>query len=233
MSKKGGSNHYVRMRAHKRLGVIGRKAIKWLLAPNPGPHKKTDSISAGVLLRDVLGTARTIHEAKKILNSGNLLVDGKKITETKYPIGLMDIISAPAEKKTYRIALLGPNMVPKEIDANAASKKYLKVVGKHTIKGGKVCLSFHDGRNLIGDKHVSTGDTCLLSVPGFKMVSHIKLAPGVRCLIVDGKHRGDIATLSKIIERPGSHASEALMSGASGEFVTVAKYLFAVDENFA
>ncbi len=233
MSKKGGSRHFVRMRAHKRLGVIGRKAIRWLLAPNPGPHRQSDSISVGVLMRDVLHRARTIHEVKKILNSGNVLVDGKKITDTKYSIGLMDIISEPAEKKTYRIALLGPNMAPKAIDANAATKKYLKVVGKRTVAGGKICLSFHDGRNLIGDKHVSTGDTCLLSVPEFKMVSHIKLSPGVRCLIVDGKHRGDIATLSKIIERPGSHASEALMTGASGDFVTVAKYLFAVDENFA
>jgi small subunit ribosomal protein S4e len=233
MSKKGGSKHFIRMRAHKRLGVVERKAVRWLLAPNPGPHKKSDSISVGVLVRDVLHRARNIHEVKKILNSGNLLVDGKKITDTRYSIGLMDILSEPAEKKTYRVALLGPNMVPKEINADAASKKYLKVVGKHTIKGGKVCLSFHDGRNYIGDKHVSTGDTCLLSVPGFKMVSHIKLAPGARCLIVDGKHRGDIATLSKIIARPGSHASEALMTGASGDFVTVAKYLFAVDENFA
>lgn len=233
MSKKGGSNHYVRMRAHKRLGVIKRKKVKWLLASNPGPHKKSESVSVGVLVRDVLGRARNLHEVKKILNAGQLLVDGRKISEPKFPIGLMDVVSEPSEKKSFRMSLTGPNMVPKEISAADAGKKYLRVAGKHTVKGGKTCYTFHDGRNYLGDKNIMTGDTCLFSVPGFKLEKHLKLAPGSRCLVVEGKHRGEVAKLEKIIERPGSHDAEALLSSPSGEFITVAKYLFVVDENFA
>lgn len=233
MAKKGGSKHFVRMRAHKRVGVVKRKAVKWLLAPSPGPHKKLDSVSAGVLVRDVLSLARNVHEVKRMLNAGNLLVDGKKIKEVKFPVGLMDVVSLPAEKKSYRMTLSGPNMVPKEIPQSDAGKKYLRVVGKHTVKGGKTCLTFHDGRNYLGDKHVMTGDTCILSVPDFKMVSHLKLEPGAKCLVVEGKHRGEVAKLEKIIERPGSHQSEVLLSGPSGEFVTVSNYLFVINENFA
>lgn len=232
MSKKGGSNHTVRMNASKSLGVVQRKTVRWLLAPAPGTHKKTESISTGVLLRDVLGRADSIHEVKKLLNSGNFLVDGKKITEPKFPIGLMDVISEPAEKKSYRMALQGGRLTPKEVKGEAAGKKYLKITGKHTVKGGKTCITFHDGRNYLGDAHLSTGDTCVFSVPGFKLLSHIKLAPGVKCLVMKGKHVGETATLSKLIERPGSHDTEVLMKGEAGEFITVAKYLFAIDENF-
>ena len=232
MSKKGGSNHFVRMRASKDIGVVGRKKIKWLLAPEPGTHKKLESISTGVLLRDVLGRADSIHEVKRILHTGGLLVDGKKITETRFPIGVMDIISEPAEKKVYRMSLDSARLVPKEVKGDAANRKYLKVVGKNTGKGGKIIIAFHDGRNQSGDKHISTGDTCVFSIPDFKLLTHIKLAPGVLCLVMKGKHMGEVAKLEKIIERPGSHDTEAHLTGASGEFVTVRKYLFAVDGNY-
>ena len=66
MSKKGGSNHFVRMRANKNTGVVSRKKIKWLLAPEPGTHKKLESISTGVLLRDVIGS----HQSRRHRNPG-------------------------------------------------------------------------------------------------------------------------------------------------------------------
>ena len=232
MSKKGGSNHYVRMRADKNTGVTGRKKIKWLLAPEPGTHKKTESISTGVLLRDVLGRASSIHEVKRILHTGGLLIDGKTITEPRFSVGVMDIISEPTEKKVYRMSLDGAKLAPKEVKGEAATRKYLKVIGKSTNKGGKITIAFHDGRNQSGDKHISTGDTCVFSLPDFKLVSHIKLAPGVSCLVMKGKHMGEVAKLNKIIERPGSHDTEVHLTGASGDFITVRKYLFAVDGNY-
>lgn len=232
MSKKGGSNHYVRMRAEKSLGVVGRKKVKWLLAPSPGMHKKAESISAGVLLRDVLGKVQNMHEAKRVLNSGNFLVDGKKVKDVKFSIGLMDMVTLPAEKKTYRMSLSGVNLVPKEVSGEQAGRKYLKVTGKHTIAKGKLQIAFHDGRAYLGDKAITTGDTCVFSVPGMKLAGNLKFAPGAKCLVTHGKHAGEIAELSKVIERPGSHDSEVLMAGASGQFITVAKYLFVVDEKF-
>ncbi|MCX6769782.1 MAG: hypothetical protein NT051_03835 [Candidatus Micrarchaeota archaeon] len=232
MAKKGGSNHYVRMRANKDLGVIGRKSIRWLLAPAPGTHKKEESISTGVLLRDVLGKSENTRETKRIIHTHNLLIDGKKVSDTKYPVGLMDVLELPSEKKHFRMSLSGPKLTPVPISAEAAGKKYLKVTRKHTVTGKKVCITFHDGRNYLGDEHIKTGDTCVLSVPGFKLLSHIKLQPGAQCLVMKGKHIGESAKLERIIERLGSHDTEVLMSGAQGEFITVAKYLFAIDGNF-
>ncbi len=220
------------MRAQKRLGVVGRKKVKWLLAPMPGTHSKAESVSAGVLLRDVLHLASNTREAGRILGTGGILVDGKKVREPKFPIGLMDIISKPEDKKHYRMSLSGPRLVPKEVSGEAAARKYLKVVGKSTIEGGKVQIAFHDGRAYLGDKNIKTGDTCVFAVPGFKLAGHLKFAPGANCLVTQGKHIGEVAKLDRIIERPGSHETEAQLSASSGQFVTLVKYLFVVDENF-
>lgn len=232
MAKKGGSHHMVRMRANKRVGVIGRKKIKWLLAPSPGPHKKSESVSAGVLLRDVLGRCTTMREAKRIFGAGGMTSDGKKIRDSSFPIGLMDIVSEPALGKHYRMSLDGPNLSPKEISKEQSQRKYLKVAIKRTIAGKKIQITFHDGRTFIGDNHIKTGDTCVFSVPEFKMLSHLKLEPGASCLVTDGYHRGEVAKLDKIIQRPGSHDTEVQLSGSGGQFITVAKYLFVVDANY-
>jgi len=191
MGKKGGSNHYVRMRASKSLGVVGRKKVKWLLAPAPGAHKKTEGISAGVLLRDVLHIAQNAHEAKKVLSTGSMLVDGRKVNDIKFAIGLMDIITLPAEKKSYRMSLEGGRLVPKEVSGDAATRKYLKVTGKQTVRGAKTQLAFHDGRTYLGDKNIRTSDTCVFSVPEFKLAGNLKFAPGSRCLVTHGKHAGE------------------------------------------
>ena len=233
MAKKGGSKHFVRLGAQKSLGVVDRKKVKWLLAPSPGTHGKRESVSIGVLLRDVLRMASNLHEVRRMLNAGAVLVDGKKVKSPKFPVGPMDIVSDVAGKKTYRMEFSGPNLAPKEVAGEAASRKYLKAVRKHTVKGGKTCITFHDGRNYLGDNGIRTGDTCVFSVPGFELGAHIKLAQGAQCIVMSGKHRGAMAKLEKIVERPGSHAAEAVLSGPEGEFITVVKYLFVIDGNYS
>ncbi|MEM4555008.1 MAG: S4 domain-containing protein [Candidatus Anstonellaceae archaeon] len=232
MSKKGGSHHLVRICAPKEVGVKSRKKFKWVITPNPGKHKKSESIAAGTLLKEVLGLASNTKEAKRILNSGGLLVDGKKVKDIKFSIGLMDILFVPSENKYYRMSLSGKYLFPKEITAQEASRKYFKVIGKTTIKKGRVQISLHDGRTFIGDNNIKRGDTCVLSVPDFKLISHIKLQPGVRCLITHGRHKGQIAVLEKGIQRPGSHETEAMLSSESGPFITLMKYLFVIDDKF-
>jgi ribosomal protein S4E len=49
---------------------------------------------------------------------------------------------------------------------------------------------------------------------------------------MEGKHAGSLVKLKEIIERKGGKPNEALVQGKSDEFITVAKYLFVVDEGF-
>jgi small subunit ribosomal protein S4e len=233
MAKRGGSNHYVRLRAPRKLPIAGRKGIKWLLAPSPGRHGKENSISAGVLLRDVLSIASDLKEAKRILNEGNFEIDGKKVRDVRASVGLMDIISLPKKGKSYRMQMVSGRIEPKQIKADEAKFKLCKVVGKKTVPGGKIAVSMHDGRTLLADNNIKVGATLKMALPKFTLKEMLPLSSGVKCLVTEGNHAGEIAILEKIIERTGSMDSEAQLKSGSASFITVTKYLFVVDSDFA
>jgi small subunit ribosomal protein S4e len=170
-------------------------------------------------------------EAGRVLSRRLVLVDGKPRTDPKFPVGLMDVVSFG--EMSYRMVVdWKGRLVPLEIKAERASSKILKVVGKHTVKGGKITLSFHDGRNMRADNNIKVGDSVIVSLPNAEMKAHLQSAKGARCLVSEGKHAGSIVKLKEIIQRKGSKPSEALVESDGGEFITVAKYLVVVDAGF-
>jgi small subunit ribosomal protein S4e len=234
MGKRGGKKHMKRIAVPKAVPVHDKKANTWIVKSMPGPHPKHHAIPLGVLIREVMGLVRTSKEIKQVLSGRMVEVDGKVRTEEKFPVGLMDTVSVPKSGKSYRIMVdRKGRLFPAEIEKKEASKKLLKVVRKHTMKKGKFSLAFHDGRNMAADKHVMVGDTVQVSLPVAKIESHLKREPGSRCLVVEGKHVGTIVKLKDIIERAGGKPSEALVEDEKGgEFVTVTKYLFVIDNGF-
>jgi len=233
MAKRGGTKHMKRLASPKAMPLHDKKARKWLITTAPGPHPKKHAVPLSVLLRDVLKTVETAREAKRILSARRVMVDGKVRTDERFPVGLMDVVSMPIAEKQYRIFIdKKGRLMPVEISKEEAGSKIVRVVNKHTVRGGKLNLTFHDGRNVLGDNHVRVGDSVVLSLPGAKMGAHLKRDKGCRCLIVEGKHAGIVVTLKDIIERKGGKPNEALVQNDKDEFITVAKYLFVVDEAF-
>lgn len=232
MAKKGNSYHTKRMSISNKIPVYGRKQSTWSLGARPGPHSSKRSISAAVLLRDELKLCSDIKEAKKILNSGSLLIDGKICKCTHRPVGIMDIISIPKVGKFWRMQVVGGRIKANEIDSKVAKVKYCKVCGKKTAQAGKIIITLHDGRNQISDKSVTVGSTLKMSVPEFKMLEKLPMQKGARCVIIDGKHAGKIATLMDITQSAGSMPSRATLKSPEGEFITLANYLVVVDADF-
>lgn len=231
MAKLGGTKHLKRIAAPKAVPVTDRKATTWMINTAPGPHPKKHAIPLTVLLRDLIGVVKDAREAGRALSRRLVMVDGKARTDAKFPVGLMDVVSFAG--KSYRIVVdWKGRLVPIEITSERASSKILKVVGKRTVQGGKICLSFHDGRNMAADNNVKVGDSIIVSLPKASMVKHLKSEKGARCLVSEGKHAGKIVKLKEIIQRKGSKPSEALVESDGGEFITVAKYLVVVDEAF-
>jgi len=143
------------------------------------------------------------------------------------------VVSFPKGGKHFRILVDNKGrLVPHEITKDQAAVKILRVVRKHTVPGGKLNLTFHDGRNMLADNHIRVGDSVVVSLPKVALKSHLKRDKGSRCLVMEGKHAGSVVKLKEIIERKGGKSSEALVSDKSEEFITVAKYLFVVDEAF-
>ncbi len=231
MAKLGGTKHLKRIAAPKAVPVTDRKETTWMIRTGPGPHPRKHAIPLTVLLRDIIGAVTSAREAGRAISSKLVKVDGKPRTDAKYPVGIMDVLSF-ADKNYRMVVDWKGRLVPVQIDAARASSKILKVVGKRTVKGGKIALSFHDGRNMAADNNIKVGDSIVVSLPGAGMKSHLKSEKGARCLVSEGKHAGSVVTLKEIIQRKGSKPSEALVQGDGGEFITVAKYLIVVDDAF-
>lgn len=233
MAKRGSAQHLKRLAAPKQIPLHTKKEHTWLIRPAAGGHSFTESIPLAVLLRDVLGIVRTMHEAKQILSSRLVLVDGRVRTEAKFPVGFMDVLDLPKAGKSYRIGVDPQGrLVPFEIPAGQKNSKLARVERKFAVPGRKISITLHDGKTLLSDNHLKVGDSVRVSLPQLKIESVLPLGPGVRCLVREGKHAGTIATLEEIIARREGRAAEARLKDNKDEFITVARYLFVVDEQF-
>ncbi len=234
MAKRGGTKHLKRIAIERSVPITTKKSYVWITQPASGPHTKKESVPLGVLLRDVLGVAQTAKEVRGILNSRLVQVNGTVRTKSDFPVGLMDIVSFPKAGTHYQIVVGSKGrLYPKDASADALSKKLLKVVGKNTLPKGKIAVTLHDGRNIIADNNVFVGDTVIFDATKKKIQKVIKLEVGARCLVTEGKHAGSVAVVKEIIERKEGRGAEAKLETADdGEFITIAEYLFVVDDSF-
>ncbi len=231
MAKRGESKHLKRIALSKSVPMSNKKEYTWVINPSPGPHNKKNSIPLVIVIRDILGFAKTAREVRTILNSKLVSVDGVTRTEPDFPVGLFDIISFSKADKHYQIVVdKKARLMPKEIEK--LNKKLLKVVGKRVMKKGKISLTLHDGKSIAADNHVKVGDTVLFNLENNKLEKVLKLEKGATCLITEGKHAGAIAKLLDVISRKEGKPSEAKLDSKDGEFITVAKYLFVVEKDF-
>ncbi len=231
MGKRGSTKHMKRIAVPKAVPITDKKDKVWIIKPMPGPHGTKYCIALGVLLRDVLRVVSTARELKRTLHSRKVLVDGRVRVNEKFPVGIMDVVSFAG--KNYRILVdWKGRLVPVEIDAKKTDSKILKVVGKHTSPGGKITLTFHDGKNMVADNNVKVGDSVVIKLPKAEMVSHLKLESGAKCLIEKGKHSGKLVTLREVLKRKGGKRPEALVEDESGSFETVLGYLIVVGKDF-
>ena len=235
MAKLGSTNHMKRLASPKAIPIMDKKESKFISRGSPGPHSRSSSVPLGVFLRDVLMIAETASEIKKTLSSRKVKVDDKIRTDFKFPVGLMDTISFVGDSRIFKVVVDSKGrLVPVSLEKSAPTK-LLKVTNKNVIPGGKISLTFHDGKTTLSDNNVKVGDSVVYSIGDSKLKKVLTLKVGSRCLIREGKHAGTIVTLKEIIQRQGGKPSEALVASEDkkeGEFITVAKYLFVVDDEF-
>ena len=77
--------------AAPRVLRLHRKERKLTIRAAPGPHPLELAIPLGLVVRDYLGLCDTYKEARKIVSNGDILVDGVKRKNFKFPCGLMAV----------------------------------------------------------------------------------------------------------------------------------------------
>lgn len=197
MVKKSGSTRLKRQMAPK-FWDIKRKDSPFILGPRPGPYSKTKCYSIGVVIRDVLRLCSNLNEAKRILNSGQIKVDGKIRRDMRFGIGIMDVVEIVPNGVSYRMVPKGSKLlVPTQ--TTEKSLKLLKITSKVSYRGNKIQYGFHDGKTLISDnRDMKVGDSCLVTIPEINIEQHIKFETGCNILVVQGENAGKIGKVEEI-----------------------------------
>ena len=178
---------------------IGRKEKRFVVTVRPGSHPKNYAIPTAVLLRDVLKNVTTLREAKSVIYSGKIKVDGIQRKSLHHSIGLMDVVELEGYSDIFRlIPADGLILKPIKIEESEKTKKLCKVTSKTSIKNGKVQVGFHDGRSVITDTEVKVGDSCLIEIPKQKIIEIIKLEKGCQVIVTRGANVGQTGTVKEI-----------------------------------
>ncbi len=217
--------HQKRLSAPKTI-KIPRKVAKWLTRISPGPHDR-NAIPLLVVVRDLLELADTAREAKKIISSGKILVDGKPRKNYRFPVGLFDVISIPKLGKSYRMLFDEKGRyVPREIGDEKL--KLYKIVNKTVVRGGKVQLNLFDGTNILADNSYKTKDSILLEIPEKKMVDHLRFEEGALVMITGGTHAGEIGRIKEYKVVRGSAPNLVTIEGERETLTTIEDHIFVV-----
>jgi small subunit ribosomal protein S4e len=220
------------MKRHlKRLAIpkswlVKRRGITFITRPNPGPHPMKLSLSLNSIIRDVLGIAKNSKEVKKILYTNEVLIDGIRRKELKFPVGIMDVIEFKKSNEYFRVVLKKGKIKLIPIDKKEAAIKPCRITGKNKVKG-KTQLNFYDGKNILIEKDdYKVGDTVIIALPKQEIKEHIKLEKGCFIYLIGGKHSGDTGKIEDII------SNKVTYKGESREIIeTLKKYVFVVGKD--
>ena len=178
---------------------IERKNKRFVITVRPGSHGKNRSVPTAVFLRDVLKMVVNLREAKAAIYAGSVKIDGVVRKSLHHSIGLMDVVELKNVPDTYRMVPTdGKILKPIKINDSEKAKKLVQVTSKTTISGGKMQIGFHDGRSVISDIKVNVGDTCLMEIPGQKILEAIPLEAGCQVLVTRGINAGQTGTVETV-----------------------------------
>jgi small subunit ribosomal protein S4e len=212
---------------------IRRKDEKFILKSRPGPHNKESSIPLAVLCRDVLEIGSSLKEIRTLLNAGQIMVDGIKRKDKKFPVGFMDVVTVG--KSNYRLIFDKKGRIrPVTITSAESKKKVAMITGKRMVKGGKIQLSLHDGKNILlskaqGNKY-STEGSLVIELPTQKIIDYLPFKKGMLVFVNGGKHFGETAIIDEAIDVQSPHPDRVILKSNGTSYETLQRYAFVVGE---
>ncbi|HME52043.1 MAG TPA: 30S ribosomal protein S4e [Candidatus Lokiarchaeia archaeon] len=210
---------------------IARKHDEYAAKPKPGPHPAGNCFTILYVLRDLLKVARSLTEAKKILNQGGVMIDGKIRKNPHFPVGLMDIIEIPGMEKAYRVLPDPLYNLKLSVVTEDTQYKLCKIENKSIQRGGIVQLNMHDGRNILiktDDVVYHTNDVVKIDLKSGEIVEQIPMKEGMLAIVHDGLNNGRMGKITKITRILKNDVVTLDDKGTS--FETRLKYVFVLGE---
>ena len=224
MAKHGEDKKLKRLNITKRLSIPKKEHV-WAVKPSPGAHKSSESVALTSFLRDILRVAETYKEAKYLVTSGKVLINGRIIKDPKFPVSFMDVISLPSINMVYYLDLDNRgHFIAKREDAR--NFKLAKIIRKVSVKGNKIQYTLDDGHTFLGDNSYKVGDSLKVELPSYKVLSHLPFDAGASAVVLNGKHAGIRGRVKEIIPGTANARAKVQIDGDNGSVVTLKDYVF-------
>ncbi len=224
MAKHGEDKKLKRLNITRRLS-IPKKEFVWAVKPSPGAHSASESIALASFLRDILHVAETYKEAKYLVTTGKIYVNGRVIKNPKFPVSFMDVISLPSINVVYYLDLDNRGyFVAKREDSR--NHKIAKILRKVVVSGGRIQYTLDDGHTLIGDNSYRVGDSLKVELPSYKVLAHLPFDVGANAVVLNGKHAGMRGKVKEIIPGTANARAKVHLETGNGSMVTLKDYVF-------
>lgn len=188
--------HLKRTRVSKNW-PIARKGSKFVAVSN---HAKKDGISLLVLIRDVLGLARTRKEVKFMIHNGDVKVNNVTRKDDGFPVQFFDVVEFEKLKKAYRLVIVNRKFKLEEVSGKEKDEKIVKIVGKKVLGKGNIQMNLQNGGNFLVKEKFSVGDSVVLNTKEKKIVKLLPLKAGAKIEIISGKHAGEKGEVKEIVQ---------------------------------
>lgn len=240
MGKKGKTGRLKRKPAPD-FWPIHKKEYTWVVKPASGPHSLENCLSLTLVLRDILGVAKTKKEAGMILSEGKVLVDGKVRRKADFPVGLMDVISLPDLNTHYRIVPSHKGLSLSPVSKADAGFKLCRVEDKTLVSNG-VQVALHDGSNILvkvadpknpTEVLYETFDILKLNLPDKEVVDVVKTRVGNLAIITGGKNIGKMGRIVEVEETEAKKRRQALAvieDDKGARYQTILDFVFSIGE---
>jgi len=208
--------------------------------PSAGSHALDSCLPLAVVLRDVLGLAKTRKEAKTIVSQEKLYVDGKVRRRDDFPVGLMDVISIPEVNMLFRVLPSYKGLILHPISKEEANFKLCRIEDKACVKNGHVQLNLHDGSNILvkvadpknpREDAYETLDTLKVSLPESQVLEQVKMKENAFAIITGGKNVGKYGKIVETEKGEGKKRRSALViieDEKGNRYQTILNFTFAI-----
>ncbi len=222
-----GNNRHVKRLASPRYLHIERKIHPYILKPNAGRHTAATSIAIATVLKEKLGVVGSTKQARMVLNSGSIQVNGNAITDFRYPLGFGDVLYFKPSNEYYKVGVGKKGAVNVEkVSDEQAKEQVFKVIGKYVLRGNREMLKLHNGAVMPSEKGVRTNDS--VKIKDGKISKVIKLEKGARCLVIRGVHASESGTISEIRQGTALRGAVVEIDGKEGKKQTLLDNIMAV-----
>ena len=196
---------------------LTRKGKKYVVV-----SRQRKGIPLLIVLRDMLKLGRTRKEIKKILNEGNIAVNGKTRKDERFSLLVFDTLAIKKINKNYRIILSKRKFQAEEIKEKDALKRICRINGKKIIGKNKIQLNLDNGENILYNEKVRIGDSIVIDLNEKKIIRILPVQKNAKVFISVGKHKGESGVIKDIKEKTAIIESDKKnVEIQTGDFIVI------------